>query len=683
MKQNKIRFKGQINTYLRWPVWLSALMALFTIGMFFVDVRAGFVMLLFLVLYFATVMSLYRRNKAIIVNDLISFATQYGQVQRQLLRDLDLPYALLDESGKIIWTNEAFEITANIKNGYKKSIMSVIPEIHKEDIPVVETENEIVIEHNMQEFRVSMRKVMLTDMINSSEILEAMDTDSYLIAVFMFDETKINTLQRENDDQKQVVALIYIDNIDEALESIEEVRRSLLIALIDRKINKYFTTVNALVKKLEKDKYLVVMPKKSLRVLEEKKFDILEDVKTVNIGNEMAMTISIGVGVETGGYIDNYESARQTIDLALGRGGDQAVVRRGQDIVYYGGKSQMAEKNTRVKARVKAHALREIIEGADKIIVMGHKIPDVDAFGAAIGVYRAAKTLGKKTHIVLNEVSTSVRPLMERVLGTEEYEQDIFLNSVEALDAADENTVIIVVDTNKPSFTECEGLLTKCKTIVVLDHHRQGTEKIENATLSYIEPYASSASEMVAEILQYISDTLKLRPVEADCIYSGIMIDTSNFLTKTGVRTFEAAAYLRRNGADVTRVRKMFRDSMDDYKLRAEIVRNSEVYMDHFAISVTPEEIPIESPTIIGAQAANELLNINGVRASFVLTNFQNQIYISARSIDEVNVQVIMERLGGGGHLNIAGTQISNVTADEAKELLINTIEKMVKEGDI
>jgi len=683
MKQNKIRFKGQINTYLRWPVWLSALMALFTIGMFFVDVRAGFVMLLFLVLYFATVMSLYRRNKAIIVNDLISFATQYGQVQRQLLRDLDLPYALLDESGKIIWTNEAFEITANIKNGYKKSIMSVIPEIHKEDIPVVETENEIVIEHNMQEFRVSMRKVMLTDMINSSEILEAMDTDSYLIAVFMFDETKINALQRENDDQKQVVALIYIDNIDEALESIEEVRRSLLIALIDRKINKYFTTVNALVKKLEKDKYLVVMPKKSLRVLEEKKFDILEDVKTVNIGNEMAMTISIGVGVETGGYIDNYESARQTIDLALGRGGDQAVVRRGQDIVYYGGKSQMAEKNTRVKARVKAHALREIIEGADKIIVMGHKIPDVDAFGAAIGVYRAAKTLGKKTHIVLNEVSTSVRPLMERVLGTEEYEQDIFLNSVEALDAADENTVIIVVDTNKPSFTECEGLLTKCKTIVVLDHHRQGTEKIENATLSYIEPYASSASEMVAEILQYISDTLKLRPVEADCIYSGIMIDTSNFLTKTGVRTFEAAAYLRRNGADVTRVRKMFRDSMDDYKLRAEIVRNSEVYMDHFAISVTPEEIPIESPTIIGAQAANELLNINGVRASFVLTNFQNQIYISARSIDEVNVQVIMERLGGGGHLNIAGTQISNVTADEAKELLINTIEKMVKEGDI
>ena len=272
---------------------------------------------------------------------------------------------------------------------------------------------------------------------------------------------------------------------------------------------------------------------------------------------------------------------------------------------------------------------------------------------------------------------------MDRVLATEEYEQDLFLNGVEALDAADENTVVIVVDTNKPSYTECDELLTKCKTIVVIDHHRQGTEKIENATLSYIEPYASSACEMVAEIIQYISDTMKIKQVEADCIYSGMMIDTNNFLTKTGVRTFEAAAYLRRNGADVTRVRKMFRDSMDDYKVRAEIVRKAEVYANDFAISITPEEIPIESPTIIGAQAANELLNINGIKASFVLTNFQNQIYISARSIDEINVQVIMEKLGGGGHLNIAGAQLSGVTSEEARQMLIDTIDNMIKDGDL
>lgn len=682
-QQRKIRFKGQINTYVKWPMWLSVLIALFNVGMFFVDKKAGFVMFAFLVVYVSVALFLYYKNKSLIINDLINFATNYGQVQKQLLRDLEVPYALLDESGKIIWTNEAFENTTRIKSGYKKPIMTLIPEIQKEDIPAATEENEIMIMHDGEEFRVSMKKVRLNEMMDSSDVLETLETDSYLIALFLFDETRINTLQRENDDQKLVVGLIYIDNYDEALESIEEVRRSLLVALIDRKINKYFSSMEALVKKLEKDKYLVVFQKRFLNLLIERRFDILEDVKTVNIGNEMAVTLSIGIGVETGTYIDNYDGARQSIDLALGRGGDQAVVKSKSDIMYYGGKTQVAEKNTRVKARVKAHALKEIIEGTDKIIVMGHKLPDVDAFGAAIGVYRVAKTLGKKTHIVINETTTSVRPLLDRILATEEYEQDIFLNSVEALDVADENTVVIVVDTNKPSFTECEGLLTKCKTIVVLDHHRQGTEKIENATLSYIEPYASSACEMVAEILQYISDIMKIRPVEADCLYSGIMIDTNNFLTKTGVRTFEAAAYLRRNGADVTRVRKLFRDSMDDYKVRAEIVRNAEVYLDSYAISITPEEIPIESPTIIGAQAANELLNINGIKGSFVLTNFQNQIYISARSIDEVNVQVIMERLGGGGHLNIAGTQISKVTAEEAKQMLIDTITKMTNEGDL
>ena len=682
-QQRKIRFKGQINAYVKWPLWLSVLLALFNIGMYFVDIKAGVVMSIFLVVYIAVALFLYYKNKGLIINDLVNFATRYGQVQRQLLKDLEIPYALLDEGGKIIWTNAAFEETTHIKNGYKKSIMTLLPEIQKEDIPTAEAETELMITHEGEDFRVSMRKVILTEMMESSDVLETIDTDSYLIAMFMFDETRINALQRENDDQKVVVGLIYIDNYDEALESIEEVRRSLLIALIDRKINKYFSSMEALVKKLDKDKYLVVFQKKFLKLLVERKFDILEDVKTVNIGNEMAVTLSIGIGVETGTYIDNYDSARQTIDLALGRGGDQAVVKTKSDVMYYGGKTQVAEKNTRVKARVKAHALREIIEGTDKIIVMGHKLPDVDAFGAAIGVYRAAKTFQKKTHIVINEVSTSVRPLVDRVLATEEYEQDIFLNSVEALEAADENTAIIVVDTNKPSYTECEALLSKCKTIVVIDHHRQGTEKIENATLSYIEPYASSACEMVAEIIQYISDTLKIRQVEADCLYSGMMIDTNNFLTKTGVRTFEAAAYLRRNGADVTRVRKMFRDSMDDYKIRAEIVRSAEVYGDNFAIAVTPEEIPIESPTIIGAQAANELLNINGIKASFVLTNFQNQIYISARSIDEINVQVIMERLGGGGHLNIAGTQISGVTSEEAKKMLKDTIDVMLKDGDL
>ncbi len=678
----KVKFKGQIRSYIQWPLRFSILILVFNIGMYFVDIYAGFVMSAFAVIYISIALLLYFRNRMLIINELISFATQYGQVQKQLLRDLELPYALLDESGKVIWTNESFEHTLRVKKGYRKSIMSLIPEMHKGILPGIESETELMITHEDRDYRISMKKVSMEAMLAASTIIDTFDYDSYLVAFFMFDETEINRMQRINDEQKLATGLIYIDNYDEALESVEEVRRSLLVALIDRKINKYFSTMDALVKKLEKDKYLVILQKKYLKTLTEKRFDLLEDVKTVNIGNEMAVTLSIGFGVETGFYQQNYEYARTAIDLALGRGGDQAIVKTPEDIFYYGGKSQKTEKNTRVKARVKAHALKEIIESNDKIIVMGHKILDVDAFGAAVGIYRASKVFGKKAHIVVNEITTSIRPLMDGLLAAGEYDEDTFLNNSAALEAADQNTALIVVDVNKPSFTECVELLSKCSSIVVLDHHRQSSEKIENATLSYIEPYASSASEMVAEILQYISDDVKIRPFEADCIYSGIMIDTNNFMTKTGVRTFEAAAYLRRNGADVTRVRKLFRDDMVDYKARAEAVRHAEVYQGAYAVSVLPSE-NVESPTIIGAQAANELLNISGIKASFVLTEYQGKIYISARSIDEVNVQLIMEKLGGGGHMNIAGAQIPNATVEDAKQLLLNTLEAMQKEGEI
>ena len=312
---------------------------------------------------------------------------------------------------------------------------------------------------------------------------------------------------------------------------------------------------------------------------------------------------------------------------------------------------------------------------------MGHKLLDVDAFGSAVGVYRAAKKYGKKAHIVVNDITTSIKPLLDGLAASGEYESDLYVNSQQALELCDRNTALIVVDVNKPSYTECPELLVKSSSIVVLDHHRQGQEKIENATLSYIEPYASSASEMIAEILQYISDDVKLKPIEADCIYSGIMIDTNNFTTKTGVRTFEAAAYLRRNGADVVRVRKLFRDDMEDYKARAEAVRSAEVYDKSYAIAFSSGEVA--SPTIIGAQAANELLNISGIKASFVLTPYQGKVYISARSIDEVNVQIIMERMGGGGHICTAGAQLADVSVEEAKRKLLNTLETMQNEGAI
>ncbi len=677
-----VGFKGHVRGYVLWPLLFSILLILFNTGMYFLDRRAGFVTTVFVIIYIIVALVLYFKSRNLVINDFVSFATRYGQVQRQLLRDLEVPYALLDESGKIIWTNESFEETLDVRRDCRKSITSVIPSITKNQLPGMENESEMMIRHGDRDYRISMKKVSLVSIMAESEIIESFDYNSYIIALFMFDETKMNRLQIENDEQKLSVALIYIDNFDEALSSIEEVRRSLLVALIDRKINKYMTSYDGLVKKLEKDKYIVLLKKKYLKELCDNRFELLEDVKTVNIGNEMSVTLSIGVGVEAGSYLKNYEYARTCIDLALGRGGDQAVVKTPDNITYYGGKSQMSEKNTRVKARVKAHALREIIEGADKIIIMGHKMPDVDAFGSAVGVYRAAKAFGKKVHIVVNEVTTSIRPLYESMVGSGEYEDDLIFNSMQALEAVDPHTALVVVDVNRPSRTECADLINRCKTIVVLDHHRQGSERIDNATLSYIEPYASSASEMVAEILQYIGEDIKIKPTEADCLYSGMMVDTNNFMTKTGVRTFEAAAYLRRNGADVTRVRKLFRTDMDAYRARTDAVRRFEVFKGVFAISLFDGE-GIDSPTVIGAQAANELLNINGIKASFVLTEYNNMIYISARSIDEVNVQIIMERLGGGGHLNIAGAQLENTSLEDARNLMMETLENMQKEGAI
>ena len=424
------------------------------------------------------------------------------------------------------------------------------------------------------------------------------------------------------------------------------------------------------------------MRSRSLEKLKEMKFSILQEVKTVNIGNEMAVTISIGIGANSGSYNKNAEYARIAIDLALGRGGDQVVIKEGDKISYFGGKSQAVEKNTRVKARVKAHALKEFMDSKEKVVVMGHKIIDADSFGAAVGIYRMAKTLNKKTHIVIDNITSSIRPLIQAFEQDPDYDAHMFVNCRDAKEIADENTLVVVVDTNNPKYTECEELLYQTKTIVVLDHHRQGSDVIPNSVLSYIEPYASSACEMVAEILQYFTEGVRIRNIEADAIYAGVMVDTDNFTQKTGVRTFEAAAFLRRCGADVTRVRKMFRENMNDYRARGEAIKNAELFRDSFAISVCPSDY-VESPTVVGAQAANELLNIVGVKASFVLTDYKGVIYVSARAIDEVNVQIIMERMGGGGHLNIAGCQLQGMSVDNAKMYLKRTLAEMLEGGEI
>ena len=679
MKNKNMRLKGQLRMYMQWPLIMTILLLAMNIWMYMTDQKAGLTMTVFVIIYVVIVGLLYFYNRSLILADLIQFSTQYKGIQNTLLKELTVPYAIILEDGHILWKNDRF---SEIVDGREKFIRKVIPELNKGIFPKDdETRSELEITYKERDYQVELRRISLEGFSESERMLQIPKEKEYFIALYMRDVTELNSYIRENEDQRLIAGLIYIDNYDEVMESVEEVRQSLLVALIDRKINKYINDVDGIVKKLENDKYFFVVKKESYRKFEADRFSLLEEVKQVNIGNARSATLSIGLGLNTATYALSYNYARMAIDLALARGGDQAVIKDCKGITYFGGKKEQTAKNTRVKARVKAEALREFIVAKDQVIVMGHKISDPDSFGACMGIYRAAVALEKKAHIVINDVSTSIKPLYDEIAQSSVYGKDIFLTSGEALDYISDSAMVVVVDTNKPQMTECPELLKRSKTIAVLDHHRQSSTVIDNAVLSYIEPYSSSTCEMVAEVLQYIVDDIKVPSIEADCLYAGIMIDTRNFMNRTGVRTFEAAAYLRRCGADITRVRKMFRDDMESYRAKAEAMRMAEVYREQYAIAECPSDIA--SPTVLAAQTANELLDINGIKASFVLTVYNGRIFLSARSIDEVNVQIIAEKLGGGGHINSAGAQFEHTNVKEAIEALKVTIDQMIEEGDI
>lgn len=682
MKESSVLRSG-LKINMQWPLYMCIPVALFAFGLYYIDVRAGAAATAFFIVYTViSLMFLLRRSKYI-RNELMLYAMDYAQVQKILIEDMDIPFGLADDKGKMLWTNRAL-IDIIGKHNSKKKLEDIFEEAKKGCPFPVQEDVCVDIAYDDRFYKLLLKPVKIDnkkfDKIGDSVNLVLEDCS--MISVYLFDETDIVFYKNQVEKQKPVVGLIYIDNYDEALDSIEEVRRSLLAALVDRKISRYISSIGGTVKKFEKDKYLVIIKQEQAYGMMDAKFSLLEEVKAVNIGNEQTITLSMGFGINAGSCNESYNFARSAIDMALARGGDQAVVKDNENIHYYGGKLQQQEKNTRVKARVKAQALKDLMENKDRVIIMGHKNGDIDCFGAAVGIFRAARALDRHAHIVIDNISTSVKPMTDRFLNNFEYPEDLIISSSKALSMCDGNTMLVIVDTNRPSYTECPALIEKIKTVVVLDHHRQMKDSLNNAVLSYVEPYASSACEMVAEILQYFVSGLKIRAVEADAMYAGIVVDTNNFMDKTGVRTFEAAAFLRRNGADVTRVRKLFRDDINDYKARAEAVCNADIFMDAYAISVCPCEYS-ENPTVVGAQAANELLNIVGIKASVVITRYQELIYLSARSIDEVNVQLIMERLGGGGHLSSAGAQLSNCSVEDAIKLVKDTIADMTEKGEI
>lgn len=682
------KVKGIVRKYIQSQLFVVGIFVCLTILFYTINDTTGYIMLITTLLYVVIVVAYLLIRKPNAVRELIQFASKYSQSQKKILKELGLAYGILDYDGRMLWGNDEFyDIICNERQA-QLSISNIFDEIRIEHLPRDINDVKVKAKKDNKTYKIILRQISFNQEGNEpvesfdSDVVVGNDTNNSLVAMYIYDITEITKLKQENKDEKMIVGIIYIDNYDEVIGSTDDVRRSLLVALIDRKINKYMENIDAIIKKLEKDKYIFVFKQQYLSKLQKNKFSILEEVRNLNIGNTMAVTMSIGIGVHINSYQNAYDYAAASIDLALGRGGDQAVIKSADRIHYYGGKSAVVASTTRVKARVKAHALKELIETRDNVVVMGHTLQDVDSFGASIGIYCIARELNKRAHIVINEVTNSVRPFKSRFVNSPDYEDDMFIQNPEAFDIVDNNTVLVVVDVNKPSMTESEELLSMTNTIVVLDHHRQSGEAITNASLSYVEPYASSTCEMVAEILQYINDGIRLKPSEADAMYAGIMIDTNNFLTKTGVRTFEAAAFLKRNGADVKKIRKAFRSDMDEYRLKAQAMSRTEIYLDNYAITSLPHNDE-ENPTIIGAQVADELLNIIGIKASFVLSKYNNKIFVSARSIDEVNVQLIMERLGGGGHLSSAGTQFEDMDIEEATIKIKETIKTMQDNGDL
>lgn len=666
MKEEK-KAKELLKSYLRWAVVPAVLTAATAFVVLYMHRLSGIFVSVLALMMLVLCLYLLLFAKKDVLKAMTGYALAMDALQKRLSDDLDVAYALADQSGVFAWQNRAMRALLASYGESPSSVEELFPELPLSEMAKIGESRDFHLSLSDKRFRV---RVVRTG--------EATDR---IFALYLYDETELLALKEDNDRKKLVAGLLYLDNYEEAMESIDEVRRSLLTAMIDRKVVKYFDGMHAIIKKLEKDKYFFVTEREQLYTLKESQFDILEQVKAVNIGNEMRVTLSIGIGDGGDTYGECYEFARQAIEMALGRGGDQAVVKNHDKLEYFGGNSNSKEKSTRVKARVKAHAFRELIENKDRLFIMGHKLMDIDSLGSAVGVWRIAQTMGKQAHILASAITSSVKPVMERFTGGE-YPEDMFIGEEKALEMLDESSVLVVVDTNRPSIVEAPRLLEAAKTVVVLDHHRQSQDSIKNAQLSYVETYASSACEMVAEIVQYISEDVKIRAAEADAMFAGIVIDTHNFMNQTGVRTFEAAAFLRRNGADVTRVRKLFREKLDDYRAKAEVIHNAEIYRGHYAFSTCSGE-GLESPTVIGAQAANDLLDIVGIKASVVFTEYEGKIYLSARSIDEVNVQVMMEKIGGGGHRTIAGAQLADIGMEEAKQKVKQVLDEMLEKGEI
>lgn len=499
----------------------------------------------------------------------------------------------------------------------------------------------------------------------------------YVATLYFLDETEKLNLMKNYKDSQICVGITVIDNYEEIMQRIPDEDKPRVIAEVEKSIYDWASTFEGLVIKSERDTFVWICEQKYLKQLEEKKFNILDTIKEIDIPNKMQSTLSIAVSADGKSNYEKYKIAQATIDIALGRGGDQAVIKQNGKYKFFGGRTQEVEKRTKVKARIVAHALEELIEESENVMIMGHVNGDMDSIGASLGVYRLAKTLNKDAYIVHNTFGNSLDNFFENIKNYEEY-GNVIVNKSDALEKITNGTLLVIVDTHKKSYIEVPELLDKSNKIVIIDHHRMSTEYIENATLTFQEVYASSASELVTELLVYATKDIELKEIEAESLYAGIMMDTKNFTFKTGVRTFEAAAYLRRCGVDIIKVKKWFQSNLETYNIISKIVAKSEIIQGSIAISVYDKDD--KNANVICAKAADELLTISDITASFVIGNLGDKICISGRSIGDINVQVILEKLGGGGHITLAGAQVEGKNTQEVKKELISKIKEYFSE---
>ena len=601
-------------------------------------------------------------------NYIQNLSLDIDETTKKAIMNLPIPLCILEFDGSITWYNSKFNTMIGEDDLLGVNIDDLIKNLNLRKVLNENKEMYTDISYKEREYTIVYNVIKNENGKNAK----------YLMMLYWIDRTDFLQMQQKYEDDKNAIMLIQVDGYDEVLKSTSEENRPLISVAIEKELTALeMNTVGAL-KRTSKDKFVLVMSKEKLKKLESEKFQVLDQIRKIDHGNTLPVTISMGIGIDGDTINENLKFANGALDLALGRGGDQAVVKTKDKFAFYGGKSKAVEKTTKVKSRLIGHALREVILESDHVFIMGHKYPDMDAMGSAVGIYDICKSCNKTANIVLDYSNESIDEFIKRI-NKSEYYDGIFVDSDYAIKECTKNTLVVVVDTHRPNYTECPPLLDESGKVVVIDHHRRGVDFINDAVLLFHETYVSSTCEMVTELVQYIEDDVRINKLTAEGLLAGITLDTKNFAFKTGVRTFEAASYLKKSGADTVEVKKLFNSDIKDFITKAEIIQNAKVLNNNICLAYTRTEA--NNINIVIAQAADELLNVKEVEASFVLGRKDDRVFISARSLGNINVHVLMEKLGGGGHRDMAGAQL-DTSLEEAYEMVKATIETYIKEEE-